>query len=251
MKEGRTRLLVANPNTTQAVTERIAHVARQAASAGTEIHAVTAGSGAPYIATRAEAVLGAVAVLELLAAHAAGADAAIVAAYADPGLGAARELLTIPVVGIAEAAMLTACMLGRRFAVLSFAVGLEGWYQEGIAFHGLEGRSAGVFGLDAPLRDIATLAEENAARIVALCQRAVSAGADVCILGGAPMAGLAAAIADQVPVPVIDPVAAAVRQAETLVALRPRKATAGTFRRPGPRVISGVSPHVKRFFAGD
>jgi len=71
------RILLANPNTSQAVTDRIAAVARPAASPGTTIQAVTAAVGVPYIATRAEAVIGARAVLELFAEHAEGADAAI------------------------------------------------------------------------------------------------------------------------------------------------------------------------------
>jgi hypothetical protein len=53
------RLLIANPDTDQFATDRIAAVAHAAASPGTEIRA--ASFGAPYIATRAEAVLGAAA----------------------------------------------------------------------------------------------------------------------------------------------------------------------------------------------
>ena len=239
------RLLVANPNTTQSVTDRIASVARQAASPGTEIQAVTAPFGPAYIATRAEAVIGAMATLELLATHAADADAVVIAAYADPGLGAARELLSIPVVGMAEAAMLTACMLGRRFAVLTFAVALEPWYQESVDFNGLAGRCAGIFCLDEPFADISSVGDEKAQALSALCERAIAAGADVCILGGAPLAGVAAQIADQVRVPLVDAVAAAVRQAETLAALKPRKAKAGSFRRPGPKASVGLSPALR------
>lgn len=245
------KILVANPNTSQSVTDRIATVARASCAEGTEIHAVTGGFGPSYIATRAEAVLGAHALLELLellellALHAEGADAAVVAAFADPGLGAARELLRIPVVGMAEAAMLTACMLGRRFAIVTFATALEPWYQECVEYNGLRDRSAGVFCLDEPFADIAGVAEEKSARLVALCDRAVAAGADVCILGGAPLAGLAAEIADQVRVPLVDGVAAAVRQAEVLASLKPRKAVAGTFRRPGPKTIAGVEAAVR------
>src|ERR1700733_6199394 len=109
------RILLANPNTTVAGTERIAAGGRSVARPGTEIVAVTGQIGVPYIATRAKAVIGARVALELLAEHAEGCDAAVIAAFADPGLGGARELLAIPVVGMAEAAMLTACMLGRRF----------------------------------------------------------------------------------------------------------------------------------------
>ena len=60
------RILLANPNTTVAVTERIAAVGHAAASPGTEIVAVTGQTGVPYIATRAEAVIGARVALELL-----------------------------------------------------------------------------------------------------------------------------------------------------------------------------------------
>ena len=73
--------------------------------------------------------------------------------------------------------------------------------------------------------------------LVALANRAVDEdNADVVILSGAPLAGLATKVRDRISVPVIDPVAAAVRQAETLAVLKPRKAIAGTFRRPDSRM---------------
>ncbi len=241
-------ILFANPNTSQLVTDRIAAVARAAVSPGTTITAVTAAAGVPYIATRAEAVIGARAVLELFADHAEGMDAAVVAAFSDPGLGAAREMLPIPVTGLAEASMLTACMLGRRFAIITFSQTLGPWYEETVDANGLAGRCAGVFCLDEPFADIAGVAREKAARLVALCAQAVGAGAEVCILGGAPLAGLAAEVADQVAVPLVDGVAAAARQAETLAALRPRKAVAGSFRRPDPKPVQGLPAPLARFF---
>ncbi len=244
------RLLLANPNTSQAVTDRIAAVARGAASAGTTIQAVTAAAGVPYIATRAEAVIGAYAVLELLAGHAEGADAAVVAAFGDPGLAAARELLAIPVVGMAEAAMLTACMLGRRFGIVTFAPALGPWYQEIVDYNGLGARCSGVHCLDEAFADVAHVAEEKSAQLVVLCASAVAAGAEVCILGGAPLAGLSAVIAGQVAVPLVDAVAAAVRQAETLASLRPRKPVAGSFRRPGAKAMTGLPAPLVRLFGG-
>jgi len=244
------RVLLANPNTSQAVTDRIAAVARGAASAGTTIQAVTAAAGVPYIATRAEAVIGAYAVLKLFAGHAEGADAAVVAAFGDPGLAAARELLAIPVVGMAEAAMLTACMLGRRFGIVTFAPALGPWYQEIVDYNGLGARCSGVHCLDEPFADVAHVAEEKSAQLVRLCASAVAAGAEVCILGGAPLAGLAAVIAQQVAVPLVDAVAAAVRQAETLVSLRPRKPVAGSFRRPSAKAMTGLPAPLVRLFGG-
>jgi allantoin racemase len=62
----------------------------------------------------------------------------------------------------------------------------------------------------------------------------------VVILAGAPLAGLASRIKDRAPVPIVDQMAAAVKQAETLVTLGVRKATAGTFRRPDAKPTSGL-----------
>ena len=66
-------------------------------------------------------------------------------------------------------------------------------------------------------------------------------GADSLIFGGAPLAGLAQRSRDRIPVPIIDPVAAAVKQAEALVALHPRKATTGSFSRPVGKATSGLA----------
>jgi allantoin racemase len=244
------RILFANPNTTVAVTDRIAAVARAAASPGTEIVAVTGRTGVPYIATRADAVVGAAVALELLAEHADGCDAAVVAAFADPGVGGARELLSIPVIGMAEAAMLTACMLGRRFSIVTFATAMEPWYRECVDYNGLAGRLASIRCVSGGFRDINSVQEEKGDALVEACRQAVEQDeADVVILGGAPLAGLAAKVADRVAVPLVDGVAAAVRQAEVLASLRPVKATAGSFRRPDAKVITGVSGALEGLFS--
>ena len=236
------RILLLNPNTTQSVTDLLLAAGRPAAAAGTELIPLTAARGVPYIATRAEAQIGGAVALEMLAEHHRGADGAIIAAFGDPGLMGARELFDIPVVGMAEAAMLTACMLGRRFAIVTFATALGPWYQECVELHGLTGRLAGIRMLDGVFRSISDVQAEKEALLVDLANRAVKEdGADVVILGGAPLAGLAEKVADRIPVPVVDQIAAAVKQIEALVTLKPRKATAGTFRRPGAKNTIGLS----------
>jgi len=245
------KILLANPNTTQGVTDRMAGVARAAASPGTEIVAVTGQSGVPYIATRAEAAVAGRETMELMANHAPGCDAAIVGAFADPGLGGAKEMLDIPVVGLAEASMLTACMLGRRFGIVTFSASLGPWYREAVEYHLLTSRLASIRCLDASFRDISSVADELEGLLVDLCARVVAEDeADVIVLGGGPLAGLAGRVKDRVAVPLVDCVTAAVRQVEALVGLAPRKAIAGTFRRPAAKPINGVSPALARMFQG-
>jgi allantoin racemase len=234
------KILLLNPNTTAAVTERLYNAAAKVAAPATDIIAVTAARGFPYIANRAEAQIAGAVVLEMLAERAGSFDAAIIAAFGDPGLFAARELFDQPVIGMSEAAMLTACMLGKRFGIVSFAAEMAPWYEECVECHGLAGRCSGIHCLDQGFAAIADVQEERQAALVDLANDAVRAGADVVILSGAPLAGLAARIADQVPVPLVDQVQAALKQAETLVALAPRKALAGRFRRPPVKSAIGL-----------
>jgi Asp/Glu/hydantoin racemase len=80
--------------------------------------------------------------------------------------------------------------------------------------------------------------------LIDLCAKAIKDGADTIVLAGAPLAGLAAKVADRVPVPLVDGVAAAVKQAEVLAALKPRKAAAGSFKRVA-KPSCGLSPPLK------
>ena len=244
------RILMLNPNTSASVTALIAAAARAVAAPGTEIVPATAVRGVPYIATRAEATIGGAVALEMLAELHPGVDAAVIAAFGDPGLGGARDLFPLPVIGLAEAGMLSACMLGGRFAIVTFSPSLAPWYRECVAWHGLRERCAGVWALQSPFHSIGDVQREKEALLVELANRAVAESeADVVLLAGAPLAGLAPQVAERIGVPVIDCVGAAVKQAEALVALAPRKATAGTFRRPDAKPSTGLAPALAAWLA--
>jgi Asp/Glu/hydantoin racemase len=236
------RILLLNPNMTVAVTDLMAEAGRSVAAAGTELVPVTASRGVPYISTRAEAQIGGVLALEMLAEHDGQIDAAIIAAFGDPGVLGGRELFDFPVIGVSEAAMLTACMLGHRFAVVTFSTSLVGWYRDCVELNGMAGRCAGIHALDLSFADVAGDQEGNGDLLVELAGKVVrDSGADCLIFGGAPLAGLASRSRDRIPVPIIDPVAAAVKQAEALVALRPRKAVTGSFQRPSAKATVGLA----------
>lgn len=244
------KLLLINPNTTIGMTDGLASVAATVLPSEVTVTAITAPRGLPYISSRVEAQVAGAIVLEMLAEHAAGHDAVVIAAYGDPGLTAAREMLDIPVVGMAEAAMLSACMLGTRFAVVTFARRLLPWYAEGVAASGLSARFAGFFTPDEGFASVATVADVLRGPLTALCHDAAAAGADVAILAGAPIAGLAPQIAGKVPVVTLDPVSAAVLQALSLARLAPQGAAAGSFARPSAKSSKGLGPALSRWIAG-
>jgi allantoin racemase len=245
------RLLVINPNISESVTALIGAEARRSAGPGTDITTMTAAFGVAYIETRFEALIGAYATAQLAAEHHAGHDAVIVAAFGDPGLTGLREVLPVPVLGMAESALATACLLGHRFSIVAISQRIQAWYREVVEANGLIGRLASIRALDRPLASIGHVQDDHAEALLALCERAVREdGAEVIVLAGAPLAGLARSLHGRLPVPVVDGVSSAVRHAESLVALAPGRATQGSFALPPGKPNAGLPPAIERLLRG-
>lgn len=241
-----TRLLLINPNISDSVSELIRAEAQRSAAAGTTIEVLTAPFGVAYIETRFEALIGAYAAALLAAEHHARFDAVIVAAFGDPGLAGLREALPKPVTGLTEAALASACLLGHRFSIVAISQRIRAWYRETVHGYGLEGRLASIRGLDEPLADIGSVQGDQGERLVALAERCVAEdGADVIVLAGAPLAGLARTLRGRLPVPCVDGVSSAVRHAESLVALQPGRARLGSFAPPPVKPNRGLPPAVE------
>jgi len=216
------RILLINPNMTEAMTVAMTAVARSVAGQDAEIVPLTATSGFPYIASRAEAQISGANVLEMIADNRQGTDAVIIAAFGDPGLVAARELFDLPIIGMAEAAVLTAAMLGERFSIVTFTPHMRRWYTDSVRQTGLEARFTGVRCPVEPPASVDNVAQALKGDLLALIHAATAQdGADVVILGGAPLAGLARELATEAPGILIDPIAAATAQAMSLARLAP------------------------------
>ena len=244
------RIFVLNANTTASITDLIARTARASARPGTKIVSATAPFGPNYIQSRAEAAIAAHGVLTGLAQAKRPIDAAVIACFGEPGLFAARELFDFPVVGMAEAAMLTACQLGRRFAILTAGARWPAMLDDLIDDYGLRDRHAGTLAL--PVSGLQA-SRNRAAVVTALVRLARRAeadlGADVIILGGAGLAGLAPQLRTRCPLPVVDGLAAAIAQAEVLAHLAPSKARVGQFAKPSALGFVGIDPALAKAFA--
>ncbi len=208
------RILLINPNTTESVTALVAHHASAIAGDAATFVPVTGRFGANYISTRASAAIAAHAALDALAQNVAGCDAVYLACFGDPGLAALREISPVPVVGMAEASCLEACNRGRSFAIVTGGALWGPMLTEFVAWLGLAERLAAVRTI-APTGDrIARDPEAALAELAAACTAcARQDGADVAILGGAALAGLAARIQPAVPIPVLCSVEAGTRAA--------------------------------------
>ncbi len=236
------KLLVVNPNISNSVSELIHAELLRSASEGTEITTLTAQFGVAYIETRFEAMIGAYATAEQVAANLGDHDAVIVAAFGDPGLLALREVLPVPVTGMTEAALASASQLGSRFSIVSISPRMRGWYLETVHAYHLGTRLASFRALNETLKDVATVQIDQSERLIALAQQCVREdGADVIVLAGAPLAGLARSIKHLLPVPVVDGVSSAIQQAETMVRLCPAKAQEGSYAAPPQKINQGLS----------
>lgn len=236
------KLLIVNPNISGSVTALIEAEARRSMSPDTQITAVTASLGVAYIETRFEALMGAYAVAEQVAAHVSGHDGVLVAAFGDPGLAALREVLPVPVTGMTEAALLTACQLGSRFSIVSISPRMRGWYLDTVHQYHLSSRLASFRALGQAPSNIATVQADQGERLIEIAHQCVREdGADVIVLAGAPLAGLARSIAHRLPVPAVDGVSCGIRQLETLVRMQPRSATAGSYAGAPSKPNQGLS----------
>ena len=241
------RLLLINPNISDSVSELIRAEARRSASPGTEVEVLTAPFGVAYIETRFEAMVGAYATAQLAAEHCARADAVVVAAFGDPGLAGLREVMPVPVTGMTEAALASAHLLGHRISIIAISQRIQAWYREVVEGYGFGSRLASIRALDRPISAIGGVQQEHAQALKALAERAVDEdGAEVIVLAGAPLAGLARSLEGQLPVPVVDGVSSAVRHAETLAALKPGRAQRGSFALPPAKPHRGLPDAIAR-----
>jgi allantoin racemase len=218
-------ILIINPNTTASVSALLQQHGQAIAGADARLRVVTARFGAPYISCEASYAIAGHAALDAWAqasaSEAALPDAVLIGCFGDPGLFALREASSVPVTGLAEAAMTEAARHGR-FAIVT---GGERWKPM------LE-RLAQSLGFGDTLGGILTVAPAGAqlaqdpvaarALLAQACQQAAKDfNANAIVLGGAGLAGLAAHIAPLVNVPVIDSVSAGVRQALLLAGQAP------------------------------
>jgi allantoin racemase len=244
------RFLAINPNTTDAMTRDIESQARLYAAPDTEVEAISPRWGPASIEGHLEDELAAVATLEAIAERAGEYDGVIIACYGDPGLYAARELSPVPVVGIAEASMLMACMVAHRFSVVTVLPRIRPMVEDVVARYGLTGRCASVRATSLAVLDIERDPDAAEREIAAESARAIAEdGAEAICLGCAGMGPLDRRVQDTLGVPVIDGVAAAVKLLEALCGYGLATSRVAAFKAPEPKELTGETDVLRAFRA--
>ena len=214
------RIKVINPNMTQHMTDSIRICAEKYASPGTDIICESARFGVPSIECFTDTAFAQPAVLESIIRgdREQDIDAYVIACFDDPGLAAAREITTRPVVGIAHAAMITASLVSPSFSIVTVLdrsrimnLELAERYGYGRMLRSVRSTGLGVLEFEKDLkRGMQALAKQAE---IAVSQD----GAESILLGCAGFVDFADGLRKQLGVPVIDGVMPAVKYAEALV----------------------------------
>jgi allantoin racemase len=213
------RILLINPNTTQSFTERIQAVAEQYAAPGTEVVSLNPASGPRSIECVYDELLSSAGTLELALQHIDHFDAFVLACYSDhPTIYALREITEKPVIGIAEASMYIACMLGYKFSVVTTNDEWEPLLWDAVKHYGLAERCASVRTTGMAVLALESDEEGEYRNILQAAKLALQEdGAEVICLGCAGMSGLDKRLEKELGIPVVDGVVGALKLLEGLV----------------------------------
>ncbi|MEU9448383.1 aspartate/glutamate racemase family protein [Streptomyces sp. NPDC048277] len=227
------RIVVTNCNTTQEMTAEIVRGARAAAGPGTTVTGLTPNWGPESAEGWLDSYLSAAAVIDALRTYAGPPyDAVVMAGFGEHGREGVRELVDVPVVDITEAAAHLACLLGRRYGVVTTLERSRGQIEDSLETAGVARNCVAVTGTGLGVLALAGDPERTEAAFLAAAERVRDAGAEVLVLGCAGMTGLQRVVAEKLGVPVVDGVGAAVKLAESLVALGLTTSRAGSYAKP-------------------
>ena len=243
-------IVVINPNTTTAMTARIAATAKAVAQPGTHIIAIQPSAGPASIEGYADEAMAVPHMLEaLFSAQTNHLDIAgyVIACFDDTGLDAARCVLEAPVVGIGEAACHMASLLAARFSVITTLARSVSPIEHNLVKYGLASRCARVRAAEVAVLELEDPTSDAYAHISNEIRAALKEDrAEAIVLGCAGMTDLAARLSKEHGVPVIDGVGAAVKLIESLAALGLTTSKRTTYAKPLAKSYAGTVPNFIR-----
>ncbi len=206
-------IYVINPNSSAAVTDRIAWAARDAwAGDDPAVHCVTLEDGPPGIITAQHILDVTPMVSAFVQDRSPRASAFVIACFSDPGAAAARAVTTRPVIGIGEAGLTEARAVGS-IGIVAISSGAKQRHYDYYRLLGFESDVCGERAIDLTPLDSGDEKLSFGRIVDAAAALRDKDGAAAVVLGCAGMSQLRARVEAAVGIPVIDPCAAAVRQA--------------------------------------
>jgi allantoin racemase len=233
------KIIVINPNSSKSVTDHIRVELMKIKRADTELTVTNPEHGPVSIESAYDETLAAYHTMELVKkANADGFDAIVLACFSDPGLDAAKEISTIPVVGIEEATLHIAAMLGHRFSIMTGMrrrIPTRDWH---VRLRGVETFYASSPALEMSVLDMDSNPDKAKKRILELARKCVEEDrAEVIVLGCAGLTGYAEDIERELGTVVLDPTSVAFKIAEAMADLKLHHSKVGRFSKPPVKEI--------------
>lgn len=207
------KILIINPNSSPDMTASIQKAALAYADGDFEVTTLPTPGAPEYIDYYTDAAVAAPGMMQLVRENEAEYDAFIVACHCDPNLDLLKQITDKPVVGIGEASMKLASMLGHSFSVVSAGTHSIPNKQAIIRKYHLEGCAASVRGPKEPCDEGSAESPYLSAARAAIDEDL----AEVIVLGCAGFTGLASSMSEKLGVPVLDGVVCALIIASGLV----------------------------------
>lgn len=240
------RIHVINGNTFDLMTQGIDEAAQASRFPETVIVTTQPKIGPESIESYYDEYLAIPGILEEIILSGDAFDAFVIACWGDPGVEAARELTTKPIVGIAEASMYVANMLAARWGVITTQHRTLDMVEKTIHKAGFSHRCVSVRTTGIAVKETETAREATIEALEAIGRLAiVEDKAEALCLGCAGMSGLDHELERRLGIPVIDSVAAAVKMAEALVGLQKKTSKALTYKSPEAKQIKGYPDHMQ------
>ena len=233
------RIMIINPNTSISMTDHIREELMRLKRSDTELTVTCPDKGPETIESAYDEAFATPPTLGLVKkANVEGYDAVVLACFSDPGLHAAREISSIPVIGIEEASLHVAAMLGAKFSIMTPRKTRIAAKQEEVHIRGMDYFLASVRSLDLSVAETDADPEKTKQRIFDVATKAVQEdGAEVIILGCAGMAGYAPELEKKLKIKIIDPTAVALKIAEAIVDLGLTHSKTGLYATPPEKVF--------------
>ncbi|ADU31986.1 aspartate/glutamate racemase family protein [Evansella cellulosilytica] len=238
------KIKIINPNTTETMTKNIELAGQKFARSDSEVYAVSPSMGPESIESFYDDYLCIPGVLEevIKGDKEEDVDAFVIACFGDPGLWAAREVTSKPVVGIAEAAIATAKLLSPNFSIVTPLHRSRKITEEVLHMHGAERFCRSIRTTDLTVLDFDKDLKKGLDVLALTSKAAVEQDRAECILlGCAGFVTFVEQLQMDLGVPVLDGVSPAVKLAEALVDMGCKTSKSLTYSFPEKKSIKGFS----------
>lgn len=246
------RILVINPNTAEPTAVAMQEACRKIALPDTKVDAIciaeTPNFSSYKVFSYVDLAVCQYETIRLAWKNRDNYDGIIVAGFSDVGVDAIKEILEIPVLGIAETSYYLAALLSHRFSVLT---GTDKWTPPKDDYT----RALCIRDKIASFRSYSEWDENDdfetlKNRLINVSKKCINEdGAEAIVLGGGPLVGYGSLLQELLGIPVIDPTIATFKMMESIIDLGYRQSKIRRWKQPLDLLSdsSGARPYNRKW----